>query len=214
MGKVKRSQSRANSVEQRFRSVHNIRIERLWVEVGRIIVAKWKPFFRALEEYHGLRVDSAAHLWLLHHLFLANVNEDIQRWTEQWNSHVMRLKRQRNQAPRDMFMIGLARRMAVDDIRMQEEDILDVGQFGIDWEGMDDEELIQELQERGENPFDDYAPDRMNEVPCEPPDCPLTMDQMDELDAVLQREFDMNTYDMDVKTTVWIRALVWCRDLF
>ncbi|KAF8325298.1 hypothetical protein F5887DRAFT_889403 [Amanita rubescens] len=196
------------------RSVHNIRIERLWVEVGRIIIAKWKPFFRALEEEHGLRVDSAAHLWLLHHLFLANVNDDIQRWTAQWNSHVMRLKGQRNQAPRDMFMIGLARRMAVDDIRIQEEDVRDLGQFGIDWEDMDDEDLIQALQERGENPFDDYAPDRMNDVPCEPPDCPLTMDQVDGLDAVLQREFDMNTYDMDVKTRVWICALVWCRDLF
>ena len=86
--------------------------------------------------------------------------------------------------PWDMFMIGLGRRMAADDIRIQEEDICDVGQFGIDWEGMDNEELIWELQERGENPFD-YAPDRMNDVPCEPLGCPLTMVQVDRLDAVL-----------------------------
>ncbi|KAF8337808.1 hypothetical protein F5887DRAFT_890337 [Amanita rubescens] len=196
------------------RSVHNIRIERLWVEVGRTIVAKWKPFFKSLEEFHGLRVDSAAHLWLIHHLFLHNLNNNIEEWAEDWNSHVMRLKGQKNRAPRDMFLSGLRERLNVDGVWRQEDDIENVGEFGIDWEGVEDEELIRELQSRGENPFDDYAPDNMNDVPCEAPDCPLTRPQVEELDYILQEVFDRDTHDSDVKTAIWIRALTWCHDLF
>lgn len=209
------SRSGCASFNERFRSVHNIRIERLWVEVGRTIVAKWKPFFESLEAFHGLRVDSAAHLWLIHHLFLDNINDDIHEWAEDWNSHIMRLKGQKDRAPRDMFLIGLRRRLAVEEeVRIQEEDIDDVERFGIDWEDLEDEDLIRELQERGENPFDDYAPDHMNDIPCEAPDCPLTGPQVEGLDHLLQEEFDRNTHDTDVKTAMWIRALTWCRDLF
>ncbi|KAF8318313.1 hypothetical protein F5887DRAFT_883042 [Amanita rubescens] len=194
------------------RSVHNIRIERLWVEVGRIIVAKWKPFFQSLEEQHGLRVDSAGHIWLLHHLFLDTLNSDIQLWAENWNTHVMRLKGRKNMAPRDMFMRGLSNRSAVIDVG--DENIGDVEQFGVDWEGLEDEELIRELQERGENPFDNYAPDRLNEVPCEAPHCPLTQDQVEGLDAFLRTEFNMQSNNVHVKTGIWTRALTWCLDLF
>ena len=198
----------------RFRSVHNIRIERLWVEVGRIIVAKWKPFFESLEDYYGLRLDSAAHLWLLHHLFLDQLNHDIQGWAEHWNSHVMRLKGQKNRAPRDMFLIGLRKRLAVDDVVREEDGVEDVGQFGIDWDSLEDEELIRELRERGENPFDDYAPDHMNEVPCEAPDCPLTGLQVEELDNILQEELDRDMDEVAVRRAIWICGLSWCRDLF
>jgi hypothetical protein len=189
--------------------VHNIRIERLWVELGRTIIAKWKPFFESLQE-HGLRVDSAGHIWLLHHLFLDVLNRDILEWAEHWNSHVMRLQHQVNEAPRDMFLFGLTRR----PIGIQEDDVGDVDQFGIDWEDLEDEELIQALQERAENPFDDYAPDRMNNVPCEAPDCPLSMDQVQGLKRVLYVEFDMDTHSMDVWRQIWIRALTLCRGLF
>ncbi|KAM6496392.1 hypothetical protein JOM56_009098, partial [Amanita muscaria] len=84
-------------------SVHNIRIERLWVEVGRAIVSKWKPFFESLERHHGLDVDSAGHIWLLHHLYLRALNEEILGWAEHWNSHTMRLKHEANKSPRQMF---------------------------------------------------------------------------------------------------------------
>ena len=196
------------------RSVHNIRIERLWVEVGRTIVTKWKPFFESLEQDHGLRVDSAAHIWLLHHLFLDRLNDDIQEWAEHWNAHVMRLKGQKNRALRDLFLIGLRRRLADIGIERQEDNIDDVERFGIDWEDQDDEELIRELRERGENPFDDYAPDHMNNVPCEAPDCPLTRGQVQALDHMLQEAFDRENDGTEVQLAVWIRALMWCRGIF
>lgn len=184
------------------------------MEVGRVIVAKWKPFFLGLEELHGLRVDSAAHLWLVHHLFLHLLNDDIINWSKDWNSHVMRLKEQRNSTPRDLFLLGLRRRQIDDAIGRQEEHIHDLREFGVDWDALRDEELVRQLQEQGENPFNNYAPDTLSDVPCEPPECPLTRDERNELDALLATEFNLDTYDMDVYKAVWIRALAWCNDMF
>jgi hypothetical protein len=160
-------------------------------------------------------VDSATHIWLLHCLFLESLNNDIQEWAEHWNAHGMRLKREKDKAPQDMFILGMRRRVVDDAIVRQEDAVEDVEEFGIDWEGMDDEQLVRELQEQAENPFDGYALDTLNEVPCEPPECPLTPDQVNGLDAALSMQFNMTTsHDMDVYTAIWIQALAWCRDLF
>ena len=178
-------------------------------------MTKWKPFFEGLEAHHGLRVDSATHIWLLHHLFLKSLNNDIQEWAEHWNAHGMHLKREKDKVPRDMFILGLRRCVVDDGIVRQEESLEDVEEFGIDWDGTDNAQLVQELQGQAENPFDGYAPDMLNEVPCEPPECPLTCDQVDDLDAVLSMLFNTTaSHDMDVYTAVWIQALVLCRDLF
>jgi hypothetical protein len=105
--------------------------------------------------------------------------------------------------------------MLDDAIVRQEEAVEDVDQFGINWDGTDDEQLVCKLQEQAENPFDGYALDMLNEVPCEPPECPLTRDQVNGLDATLSTQFNMTaSHDMDVYTALWIQVLVWCRDLF
>ncbi|KAF8344683.1 hypothetical protein F5887DRAFT_1075095 [Amanita rubescens] len=113
-----------------------------------------------------------------------------------------------------MFLIGLRKHLAIDDARRGEDRIEDMGQFGIDWEALEDEELIQELRERGENPFDDYAPDHMNEVLCEALDCPLTGPQVEVLDNILQEEFNRHTHETAIKRAIWICALSWRRNLF
>ena len=135
LGKVRDKDTRAccRVFNNRYRSVHNIRIERLWVEVGQMIVSKWKLFFESLEQHHGLQVDSAAHLWLLHHLFLDNINDDIQEWAEHWNAHVMCLKGQQDRAPQDLFLIELQKCAANLGNRRDEDNVEDVGRFGINW---------------------------------------------------------------------------------
>ncbi len=62
------------------RSVHNIHIERLWVDVTKGFGSKWKVFFWMLESNHGLDVDKDAHIWLLHFLFLHYINADADTW--------------------------------------------------------------------------------------------------------------------------------------
>ncbi|KAF5339525.1 hypothetical protein D9611_011449 [Ephemerocybe angulata] len=61
------------------RSVHNIRIERLWKDYYIGLIDKWYHFFHDLEAFYGLDVDNPIHLWLLHHLFLPALNEEAQR---------------------------------------------------------------------------------------------------------------------------------------
>ena len=68
-------------------SVFNTRIERLWVEVGRRFAYQWRAFFLRLERCHLLHRDDPQHRWLLHYLFLDLINQDCQKFCEEWNSH-------------------------------------------------------------------------------------------------------------------------------
>lgn len=88
------------------RSVHNTRIERLWYDVTQGFGMKWKTFFLLLETSNDLDVHRVDHLWLLHHLFLACVNEDAQEWARMWNNHKMQLSGESNKSPREMMFFG------------------------------------------------------------------------------------------------------------
>ena len=68
-------------------SVFNTRIERLWVEVGRRFVRQWRAFFIRLGRCHLLERNNPEHRWLLHHLFLDLINEDCQKFCDEWNAH-------------------------------------------------------------------------------------------------------------------------------
>jgi hypothetical protein len=68
-------------------STHNTRIERLWVEVGTQFARSWHAFFFHLEQLHHLDRTNPSHLWLLHHLFLDDINMDCLEFQENWNSH-------------------------------------------------------------------------------------------------------------------------------
>lgn len=65
-------------------STRNTRIERLWLEVGKRFGRLWRAFFARLERLHGLDVDSPQHLWLLHALFLDELNGDVELFQEEW----------------------------------------------------------------------------------------------------------------------------------
>jgi hypothetical protein len=59
----------------------------MWVEVGTQFARAWRAFFYRLEERHLLDRSNKEHLWLLHHLFLNDINLDCKEWQEDWNSH-------------------------------------------------------------------------------------------------------------------------------
>ncbi|KAG2063454.1 hypothetical protein BDR04DRAFT_1037928, partial [Suillus decipiens] len=71
------------------RSVHNIRIERLWVDFTQGIGSKWKSFFQDLEATSGLDTDNIhhIHIWLLHYLFLETLCKEVHGWAKAWNNH-------------------------------------------------------------------------------------------------------------------------------
>jgi len=68
-------------------STHNSRIEQLWVEIGTQFARCWRAFFLRLEKYHYLDRSDPHHLWLLHTLFLDNINHDCEEFRQDWNSH-------------------------------------------------------------------------------------------------------------------------------
>lgn len=68
-------------------SVFNTRIERLWVEVGRRFARSWRAFFLHLERCHLLQRKNPSHRWLLHYLFLHEINVDCDKFHEEWNAH-------------------------------------------------------------------------------------------------------------------------------
>lgn len=68
-------------------STHNTRIERLWVEVGTQFARNWKAFFTRLERLHYLDPQNPHHIWLLHYLFLEELNTNCEDFSMSWNSH-------------------------------------------------------------------------------------------------------------------------------
>ncbi|KAJ7743027.1 hypothetical protein DFH07DRAFT_750030, partial [Mycena maculata] len=86
-------------------STRNTRIESLWVEVGTQFARQWRGFFQRLERLHRFDPDDLHHLWLLHHIFLGELNEDCSKFQEEWNNHPISGKGE-NQSPSDMRLIG------------------------------------------------------------------------------------------------------------
>ena len=70
-------------------SIFNTRIERLWVEVGKRFARAWRAFFMCLERLHLLNRKNKQQHWLLHYLFLDAINEDCDKFRQEWNAHLI-----------------------------------------------------------------------------------------------------------------------------
>lgn len=81
-----------------YRSTYNTRIERLWLEIGRHFARSWRAFFTRLERLHFLERENPHHIWLLHTLFLPDIQHDCDQFQEDWNSHPLSGKGQ-NMSP-------------------------------------------------------------------------------------------------------------------
>ncbi|KAJ7832103.1 hypothetical protein B0H13DRAFT_2212943 [Mycena leptocephala] len=206
------------------RSVHNIRIERLWVDWTSGVGHKWSTFFSDLEVAYGLCPDNTAHIWLLHHLFLEGLNRDALEWAEAWNSHKVTIEGQKKQSPREMFTFGLLEqgpRGISHLLHAEEEAVNELAQFGVDWEAQAIPGVVGHLAQNNAddwddtNPFGVYStPARMSEVVVEPPNCPFTAAQITALDAELALVVNIGSRDMSVRKVVWEQALAICRRFY
>lgn len=82
----------AAEVSHSCSSVHNTRIERLWYDVTSGFGQKWKNVFIELETHCHLNASDRCHLWLLHFLFKAAINQDTSDWVQTWNHLIMQIK--------------------------------------------------------------------------------------------------------------------------
>jgi hypothetical protein len=204
-----------------IRSVHNIRIERLWVDVTHGFGRKWKSFFQDLEVHDGLNPDSDAHIWLLHYLFLPAVNIDALEWAEAWNQHTMSIRGERQRSPRDMFFFGMIqngprginrrRQQPIDD----QVDAMDIAGYGVDWDALDDERVRNHHDEANPNDagnhFEVNEPERLNNVEVHGPECPLSQEQLDYLNA---RVDVIPGRSMEAHRLRWIAGLRACQEMF
>ncbi|KAJ7215910.1 hypothetical protein GGX14DRAFT_518349 [Mycena pura] len=209
------------------RSVHNIRIERLWCDVTRGFGRKWYNFFLSLEFGAGLKPDLDAHIWLLHRLFLPALNEDALEWARAWNEHKLRLDDERTRSPRDMFFFGMIENglrgfedfpVAADD----DEDVDELDTYGVDWDDLQDPTIIAHHAQHNvdeeltpddlHNPFSNDGPHKLSHVEVAEPLCPFTPEQVDLVDAHIAQY--PHTRNMNQRQGLWIDALDFCRQLY
>ncbi|KAJ3817781.1 hypothetical protein F5880DRAFT_1492398 [Lentinula raphanica] len=203
------------------RSVHNVRIERLWVDVSNYISQHWNNLFTRLETDHQLDVSNRNHIWLLQHLFLHIINQSLSFWAEAWNCHriAQRHGNGPTRSPEDMWGFDMlahgVRGDPIDQFAMSDEE-LEV--FGVDWEGLRDDDLLQSLRqnyvhEQGSNTWlgQHGPPERLNEVEVLPPSGSMTPDEIRLMDESLLSTSQVLTEDDVVER--WRAAFIYARSL-
>jgi len=184
------------------RSVHNVRIERLWCDVTTGYGFKWKQFFQDLELNDGLIPDIESHIWLLHHLFLPAMNEDALEWAQSWNQHTMTICGECQCSPFDMFYFGMIENGVRGFSEYQEpidEDVGDLASYRVDWDDLNDNRIYHHHQQENpvedDNPFITHQPhqDQLTRVIVPEAGCPLSADQLYYLNAELDAQPDIES---------------------
>ncbi|KAF9034906.1 hypothetical protein BJ165DRAFT_1417406 [Panaeolus papilionaceus] len=208
-------------------SVHNIRIERLWVDVTNGVSRKWKDFFKDLELTAGLQPDLSAHIWLLHVLFLNSINNDLTGWKDGWNNHKIPIPGVGTRSPADLQWFSMIEQ-GLHGFRGQEASHLDVSlnaeeieEYGIDWHDLENPLLLNhhlltnpaDIPEN--NPFQNHRPASFSIVTVEEERCPFTDRQLEEF----MRQFlsipenICNSFHMEDRKVLWILTLDICASI-
>ncbi|KAG8724497.1 hypothetical protein FRC09_017930 [Ceratobasidium sp. 395] len=87
-------------------------------------------------------------------IYLAKlINQDAYQWKEAWNSHTLSLRDERNRSPTDLWFFGMVAHgpRGLRDLAEREEEHLEHWEeFGIDWETMDNEALMEHWMENNQ----------------------------------------------------------------
>ena len=87
------------------KSVHNQRIERLWLEVKKNIVSYYRNIFYYLEQCNLLNPDSECDLFILHYVFLPRISRSLIELVNVWNNHP--LSTAGNRSPLQLWHSGI-----------------------------------------------------------------------------------------------------------
>ena len=71
---------------------------------------RWTEVFRGLEDNYGLDINNDNHIWLLHVLFLPQINRDLSRFQDGWNNHLIRRQGRSQKSPAELFVMGMYER--------------------------------------------------------------------------------------------------------
>lgn len=197
-----------------FRSVHNVRIERLWVDVTAQVGAYWAELFIHLELQHGLDINNIHHIWLLQHLFLHVINEQLSFWAASWNQHKLQIRGGPNRSPADLFVFDMLVHGVRGDQLPNEEELSaeEMEVYGVDWEGLRDDQLLR--AQRQNNPADEEGsswvgrsgpPANLSEVSVEPPTGDLMQQEIVGLDSAVEHWYQFA--DDASRMSLWAQGL-------
>ncbi|KAK7060964.1 hypothetical protein VNI00_000699 [Paramarasmius palmivorus] len=199
------------------RSVHNVRIERLWVDVRVAITATWDENFTELELNFGLDITNSYHIWLLQLLFLPIINSHIEFWVHSWNMHRITMQDGPNRSPDDIFgfdmLVRGLRRDSMNDLDLSNDE-LEV--FGVDWEGLQEDVLLRALRQNyareGSTSWIGRGgpPPHLNEVRVDPPQISVSLD---DLEGILDQRLGalQRGPEKDTVIVLWVHALAIAR---
>ncbi|KAJ3970262.1 hypothetical protein EV361DRAFT_1027262 [Lentinula raphanica] len=172
---------------------HDGHHQRLWVDISHYISQTWHDLFMTLELRHGLDALNTNHIWLLQHLFLTTINEQLALWAEGWNNHRISQRNGPSRSPEDMFGFDMIanglRGGSLDEVAMTDEE-LEV--FGVDWEGLRDDDLLNSLRRNYNHEGSGSwlgqrgPPPELNRVVVDPPPGLFTLEQLAYIDDQLR----------------------------
>ena len=114
-------------------SVYNQRIERLWLDVKRLVVCRFKSIFYSMEENDLLDLLKDLHLYVMHLIFFPSINNALRDLLEDWNNHP--LSSEHNFSPYQLWRLGLNNYQISNPEKFNELSNRDWESFGIDYEG-------------------------------------------------------------------------------
>ncbi|KAJ7578324.1 hypothetical protein C8J56DRAFT_797974, partial [Mycena floridula] len=200
------------------RSVHNVRIERLWVDVTAQVTEVWRELFYMLELQYGLNINNDNHLWLLHHLFLPAINQQLDFFADAWNNHRIQIRNGPSHSPIDMFVFDmLALGVRGNELELTDEEL---ETYGIDWEAFNDDRIRH--HQNTHIPSNEAStswigqsgpPPNLNQVIVDPPAVAVfeqtVIHRLDELVSPW-----VGSNEVHNVTSAWVNALTFLRVLY
>ena len=172
-------------------SVHNQRIERLWLDVKRAAIRRFHSLFYYMEDSRILDPLNEIHLYCLHLIFTVRINLALDELMQDWNHHPM--SSVRNYSPHQLWMLGLSDYQETYPENFEELSNYDWSRFGVDEEGP--------LPEYEDDPEGVIVPEII---------VPITQEQQRQLESEINVQNDddenINTYVRAVdQLEAWLR---------